>query len=235
MLKAIIFDFNGVILDDEEYHYESLKRVLREEGVRITRDEYYRDCLGFGDVECFQWGLKNVEKIQEAGGMEALVARKFLYYEELLRKETRFFPGVCEFIRDIAGKYPLSVASMALRQEIDLALEKAGLKDLFSVIISTEDVEKTKPDPEVYKKALEQMNRILRNAVEKIFLQPDECLVIEDSAPGIQAAKSAGMPVLGLTHTVDSSQLGEADWILPSLEGISPAHLEAMFAERSPK
>ena len=229
MLKAIIFDFNGVILDDEEYHYESLKQVLREEGVGITRDEYYRDCLGFDDVECFQWGLKNGNKIRDAGGMETLVARKSVYYEERLKSDTRFFPGVCEFIRSSAGKYPLGVASMALRQEIDLALEQAGLKDLFAVIVSAEDVKKTKPDPEVYRKALERMNQRSPEAVEQVLLNAGECLVIEDSAPGVQAAKAAGMPVLGLTHTVDPDQLRGADWILPTLEGIPVEDVETMF------
>jgi len=231
MLKAIIFDFNGVILDDEEYHYLALKQVLEEEGVRITREEYYRDCLGFGDVECFEWGLGDESEIRRAGGMAALLGRKSLYYEELLNQETRFFPGVREFIREAAEDSILAVASMALRREIDLALRAAGLSSLFSVIVSAEDVSKPKPDPEVYLKALAGLNQLLSSQGTAQQILPAECLVIEDSVPGIRSARAAGMRVVGLVHTVGADQLEEADHVLPSLLGISPAQLGSLLPE----
>ena len=95
MLRAIFFDFNGVILDDEDYHFEAFKKILGEEGVVLTHEEYFRDCLGFNDAECLRWGLKGQAGIGVAGGIEALVNRKAAYYEELLKEDTRFFPGVC--------------------------------------------------------------------------------------------------------------------------------------------
>ncbi len=159
MLKAILFDFDGVILDSEEYHYEAFQRVFEEEGVSLTRESYYRNCLGFNDVECFRWGLKGTGKIDEAGGIEALTDRKAVYFEELLEKEMRFFPGVCEFIRAAGKKYPLAVTSMARRGEIEIALSRAGLSDLFRLIVSGEDVEKTKPDPEAVRKDLAPAQR----------------------------------------------------------------------------
>jgi len=229
MLRAIFFDFNGVILDDEEYHYISLQKVLQEEGVTITREDYYRDCLGFGDVECFEWGLKSPESIHEAGGMEELVRRKSVYYEHLLQNEARFFPGVCKLIREAASGYPLGVASMALRQEIDLALEKAGLTHLLPVIVSGEDVSRPKPAPDVYEMALVQMHLSLSRGHGHNNIVPKECLVIEDSVPGIRSARSAGMRVLGVAHTVEQSELNEADWVVPSLEGLSVEVLEALM------
>ena len=114
---------------------------------------------------------------------------------------------------------------------VDLALEKAGLTDHFSVIVSAEDVTRTKPDPEVYQKALQRLNEHPTLKTEKTGVLPSECLVIEDSAPGIQAAKAAGMPVLGLTHTVESSHLSGADRILPSLAGVSLQEVESMFQD----
>lgn len=228
MLKAILFDFNGVILDDEAYHYESLRRVLAEEGVSITEEVYYRDCLGFGDVECFQWGMPDAAAIKTAGGMAALIARKSVYYEALLEEETRFFPGVCAFIRQAARKFPIGVASMALRKEIIFALKKADVVDLFTVIVSAEDVKRMKPDPEVYEKALQAMNRRLSQTTRTEGIHASECLVIEDSAPGIQAARAAGMPVLALTHTVPAEQLKAANHILASLENTSVEDLESL-------
>jgi len=230
MLRAIFFDFNGVILDDEEYHYLSLKRVLEEEGVSIAREDYYRDCLGFGDRECFQWGLKDHERIGAAGGMPDLVRRKSVYYEELLRQEARFFPGVCELIRDAACEVPLGVASMALRQEIDLALRRAGIARLLTVIVSGEDVSRPKPAPDVYELALAQMNRTLSRGNGRHEITPAECLVIEDSIPGVRSARAAGMRVLGVAHTVEPTELAEADWVLPSLSCLWLKDLQAFMA-----
>ncbi len=231
MLKAIFFDFNGVILDDEEYHFISLKRVLEEEGVSITREAYYRDCLGFGDVECFQWGMKDPGVIEQAGGIPALVRRKFLYYEELLKNEARFFPGVCELIRDAARTYPLAVASMALREEIDLALEKAGLTRLMPVIVSGDDVSRPKPAPEVYETALVQLNLNLTRDNGCSEILPHESLVIEDSVPGIRAAQAAGMRVLAVAHTLPEPDLQEAEWVVPSLLDLSVRDLERFLAD----
>lgn len=228
MLKAIFFDFNGVILDDEELHFESLRKVLEEEGVSITREAYYRDCLGFNDVDCFRWGLPSEERLRGAGGIEKLVERKSVYYQELLQKEVRFFPGVCDFIRAAAGQYCLGLASMALRSEIEWTLERAGILELFAAIVSGEDVRKTKPDPEAYLEVLRRMNEALRRT-GRPEASARESLVIEDSPQGVQAARSAGMKVLALAHTSRPEELKEADWVLASLEGVSPRDVEERF------
>lgn len=232
MLKAIFFDFNGVILDDEELHFESLRKVLEEEGVSITQEAYYRDCLGFNDVDCFRWGLGGGERLQRAGGIEKLVARKSIYYQELLQKEVRFFPGVCDFIRAAAGKFTLGLASMALRSEIEWTLERAGILELFAAIVSGEDVRRTKPDPEAYLEALRRLNEALRRA-GKTEASARESLVVEDSPQGIQAARRAGMKVLALAHTSRPEELQEADWVLESLEGVSPQDVEQRFLGRT--
>ena len=230
MLKAILFDFDGVILDSEEYHYEAFQRVFEEEGVSLTRESYYQNCLGFNDVECFRWGLKGTGKIDEAGGIEALTDRKAVYFEELLEKEMRFFPGVCEFIRAAGKKYPLAVTSMARRGEIEIALSRAGLSDLFRLIVSGEDVEKTKPDPEAYEKTLHMLNAHLSFTETEQEIRPEQCLVIEDSSAGIQSAKAAGMNVLALAQTEEPDRLkAAADQVLLSLEGVSLEEVEALF------
>lgn len=230
MLKAILFDFDGVILDSEEYHYEAFQRVFEEEGVSLTRESYYQNCLGFNDVECFRWGLKGTGKIDEAGGIEVLTDRKAVYFEELLEKQMRFFPGVCEFIRAAGEKYPLAVTSMARRGEIEVALSKAGLSDLFRLIVSGEDVEKTKPDPEAYEKTLRLLNAHLSFTETEREIRPEQCLVIEDSSAGIQSARAAGMNVLALAQTEEPARLQKAaDRVLPSLEGVSLEDVEALF------
>jgi HAD superfamily hydrolase (TIGR01509 family) len=228
MLRAILFDFDGVILDSEDLHYEAFRRVFEEEGVPITREVYYRNCLGFNDAECIRWGLGRTEKLREPGGLEELTRKKSVYFDGLLENQMRFFPGVCDFIRAAARKYPLAVASMALRREIEFTLKKAGLSDLFCVIVSGEEVEKTKPDPEAYQKALSGLNAHLSLEPAQ-WIRASECLVIEDSAAGIGSAKAAGMRVLGLAHTEDSARLQEADRVLPSLEGVTLEDVEPLF------
>ncbi len=230
MLRAIFFDFNGVIIDDEDYHFEDFRKVLGEEGFVLTQETYFRDCLGFNDFECFRWGLKGADRIDKAGGMEQLVNRKSACYEELLKQDTRFFPGVCDLIREAATRYPLAVASMALRREIDWALRHARVASLFSVIVSGEDVERPKPAPDVYQKALDLVVSRLPAGSGQEDMPPVNCLAIEDSVPGVRAARAAGMRVLGVAHTVESQELREADWTLPSLEGVSLNELERLFS-----
>lgn len=229
MLKAILFDFDGVILDSEEYHFEAFQKVLKEEGVSLTRESYYQNCLGFNDVECFRWGLKGTGRSEEPGEIEELTERKAVYFEELLAKQMRFFPGVCEFIRAAGAKYPLAVTSMARRGEILIALGKAGVDDLFRLIVSGEDVERTKPDPEPYEKTLRLLNAHLSLARTEQKIRPEQCLVIEDSSAGIQSAKAAGMNVLALAQTEEPDRLEAADRVLPSLDGVSLADVEALF------
>lgn len=230
MIRAILFDFDGVILDSEDLHYEAFRKVFDEEGVSLARETYYQKCLGFNDVECIRWGLGETGKIDGAGGLESLTHRKSVYFDELLENHTRFFPGVCDFIRAAGGRYPLAVTSMARRQEIEFALRKANLSDLFCLIVSGEDVEKTKPDPEAYQKTLSRLNAHLSLTGPERSIRPEQCLVIEDSAAGIQSAKTAGMHVLGLAHTEEAARLKNADRVLPSLEGISLEDVEAIFS-----
>jgi HAD superfamily hydrolase (TIGR01509 family) len=230
MLKAILFDFDGVILDSEEYHFEAFRKVFEAEGVSLSRETYYQNCLGFNDVECFRWGLKGTGKIEEPGGLEDLTGRKAVYFEDLLRDQMRFFPGVCEFIRAAGKKYPLAVTSMARRGEIEMALRKADLADLFRLIVSGEDVEKTKPDPEPYEKTLRLLNARLSLTDTDREIRPKQCLVIEDSSAGVESARAAGMNVLALAHTEEPECLrAAAHQVLLSLEGMSLEEVEAFF------
>jgi HAD superfamily hydrolase (TIGR01509 family) len=230
MLRAILFDFDGVILDSEEYHFEAFRRVFEEEGLSLSRESYYRNCLGFNDVECFRWGLEGTGKIEEPGGIEELTDRKAVYFEDLLRNQMRFFPGVCEFIRAAAEKYPLAVTSMARRGEIEMALRRADLADLFRLIVSGEDVERTKPDPEPYEKTLRLLNTHLSLTDTGEAIRPEQCLVVEDSSAGVAAGKAAGMNVLALAQTEEPERLqASADHVLLSLEGVSLEEVENLF------
>ncbi|MBA3240644.1 MAG: HAD family phosphatase [Acidobacteria bacterium] len=228
MIQAVLFDFNGVVIDDEPLHLKAFQEVLSSEGVGLTEEDYY-SMLGT-DEETF------VRAAFERAGAEvtdellrSVVEREAAAHRELLTGELPLFPGVDTFIKALSHKYPLGVVSMSRRAEINYALERAGLARHFSVIVSSEDVRECKPDPECYRRGLERLNET-RGQSHVLPYRPDECLVIEDAPPGVRAARAAGMRSLGVTNTVseqalraagaDSVTRSLADWTVDAVHHI---------------
>src|SRR5574341_1256799 len=186
MLRAIIFDFDGVVADNEPVHFAMFQRVLAEIGVPLTEREYYAEYLGYDDKGCFAAVLAAHGRPAPKALIDDLVARKARIYFDHIRRHLVIFPGVREFVRDAAGRHRLAIASGALRQEIEFILEQAGIRKEFEHITSSEDVTRGKPDPEGFLHALASLNR--RSSTAHAGLTPEDCLVIEDSIPGIRAA-----------------------------------------------
>jgi beta-phosphoglucomutase-like phosphatase (HAD superfamily) len=148
MERAILFDFNGVIVDDEPQHCDALIATLAEYGLPLSRDDYYREYLGFDDRECFRFAFERSLLRVDDGVLDHAIERKATLYEKAIRQSMTLVPGSTEFIRDAAIKgYGLAVVSGALRREIDLVLSLAGLQQLFGVVIASEDVNACKPIP----------------------------------------------------------------------------------------
>ena len=227
ILKAVIFDFNGVIVNDEPLHLELFRRVLGEEGISITEEEYMARYLGFDNFKCFRAALTDAGREQQATDLAhivALIARKTDYYLEAINDRFLLFPGVVELARRLAANYPMGIVSGAERKEIEHVLERAGIRDCFQTIITSADLKSGKPDPEGFLKALATLNS--RGNVEPPILS-EECLVIEDSRAGVQAAKNAGMRCLAVTNSYPAEKLSHADWIVTELEG---CEVEAFFS-----
>lgn len=215
MLKAVIFDFNGVIVDDEPLHLELFRRVLGEEGIGLTDEDYHAKYLGYDDRGCFTAALADAGRVElaaDAAFIAELIGRKAAYYREAIEQSFLLFPGAVELVKKLAAKYPMAIASGALRGEIEIVLNRGGIRECFKEIIASEDVAACKPDPEGYVRALAALNT---NIVGRI--QPDECLVIEDSIAGVEAAKLAGMRCLAVTNSYKADELANADWIVPTL------------------
>ncbi|HEX8088678.1 MAG TPA: HAD family phosphatase [Blastocatellia bacterium] len=215
MLRAIIFDCDGVIADTEPLHLAALQKTLAEEDITLTEGDYYRHYLALDDRGCFTRAFSEHGRPLSHEKLAELITRKASHIEPVMRARLRLFPGVVEFIRASAAHYPLAVASGALRREIELILEQGGIRDCFGVIVSAEDVERGKPDPETFLKALALINERAGQDIS-----PGECLVIEDSIHGVRAARLAGMKCLALTTSYPKDELSEADCV----EG-SPAEL----------
>ncbi len=215
MGSAILFDFNGVIIDDEPQHCEALIATLAEYGYPLDRETYYRDYLGFDDRECFRFSFARGGAAVEPGRIAAAIERKNEHYVHAISSDMRLVPGAAEFVAAAAGEgHRLAIVSGALRREIELVLELAGLRTHFSEIVSAEDVTACKPDPQGFNRARAALG-----------LPPDRCVVVEDSLPGLAAARAAGLRCAMLTtsHAEDSLAAGDVVW--RDFVGRSPSDL----------
>ncbi len=223
MLRAIIFDFDGVVADNEPVHFAMFQRVLGEAGLYMSKQEYYADYLGYDDKGCFAAFLAAHDRPTPQATIDDLVARKARAYLDHIKQHLVIFPGVRELVREAAGRYRLAIASGALRHEIEFILEQAGIWKEFGHITSAEDVRHGKPDPEGFLHALTALNR--SRPAGQATLTADDCLVIEDSIPGIRAAHAAGMKVLAVANTHPIQDLQEAEAVTPSLENVNLSDL----------
>jgi len=215
MASGILFDFNGVIIDDEPQHCDALIATLAEYDFPLDRETYYRDYLGFDDRECFRFTFARREgQVEESRILEA-IERKNHHYERALRADMRLVPGAVDFVEAAAmAGHQLAIVSGALRREIELVLRLAGIAPHFAEIVAAEDVSACKPDPQGYNRAREAMG-----------LRADRCVVIEDSLPGLAAARAAGLrcAMLATSHAEDA--LGEGDVVWRDFAGRSPQDL----------
>ncbi len=229
MLRAILFDFNGVLVDDEPVHLELFQKVLGEEGIGLSREDYYARYLGFDDRGCFQAALEAASEAAAPDRVSRLIARKAAYYQARIR-ETGFtvFPGAAELVAEAAaGGLMLGVVSGALRDEVEGALEQLRVRHRFKTLVTAEDVEEGKPDPEGYRQALANLNAL--PPLPSRLLHPHEVLAIEDSPAGLAAAAACALATLGVAHTYPADELGAADQVVESLAGLTLDRLRALF------
>lgn len=230
MLRAIIFDFNGVILNDEPLHYRSMHDTLGELGITLSEEDYWGKYLPLDDVSCLE-AICNDRAFQLAAEQRQFVlARKVELYRQLLQDQYPLFPGAPQFVRSAAEKYPLALASGARRDEIERTLDKTGLHSCFRVIVSAEDFAHGKPHPESFLLALSELNASLNGQSSPIL--PAECLVIEDSMGGVQGARAAGMMCMAVTNTYPREKLLAANLIVTSLQEVGVENLQSLLEER---
>jgi HAD superfamily hydrolase (TIGR01509 family) len=227
MLRALIFDFNGIIVDDEPIHFELFKQVLAEEGIKLTEADYYTRYLGFDDRGAFTAAYREHGRSLDEKLLARLIDRKTIYYQSEIRSKVRIFPGVEKLVTTLVPVLPLAVASGALRQEIETILSAAGLLKHFAVIISAEDVDHGKPEPEIFLKALARLNAQVEDGHP---IDAADCLVIEDSKEGIRGARRAGMKCLAVSNSHPTELLQEANAVVRSLEEVDLALLEQLCA-----
>ncbi|MEK7285747.1 MAG: HAD family phosphatase [Nitrospirota bacterium] len=228
MLKAVIFDCDGVIINSEPHHLKGFQMVLAEEGISFTEAEYNKTYLAMDDKGCFEIVMAKNNRPTDKATIKRLIHTKMAIYKTLAEQETHIYPGVFELVKALEGKVPLAIASGAFRGEIKFALDQANIRSAFPIIVSAQDVKHGKPHPEAFLTALTKINALYRpnNSEQLPLIMPSECVVIEDSVHGVGAAKAAGMKSVAVTNSYSKEILILlADWVVGSLTEV---HLEAL-------
>jgi HAD superfamily hydrolase (TIGR01509 family) len=219
-MQAVLFDFNGVLVDDEPQHCEALQRVLAEDGITLTREEYYAHYLGLDDRTGFAEAYRRAQRTLTTEWVKHLIEKKSAIYLDLVGATLRMVPGAQEFVRKAAEHFRLGIVSGALRREIETLLARMELMLQFEVIIAAGEVPQSKPNPASYLAALRAFN-------DRSPIKAPNCVVIEDSLHGLQAARAAGMPCVMLTtsHPVERLEGRGAAAVWASLAGPAPEEL----------
>jgi beta-phosphoglucomutase len=229
LLRAVIFDCDGVLADSERAHLRAFQRVLEGEGVSLSEEAYFDRYLAMDDRGCITAVLRDAGREIAPEALSDLVSRKSRAYLEEIGDGLALIPGAADLARALARRLPCAIASGALRHEVEMVLEKASLAGVFRVIVTTEDVAHGKPDPEAYETALARLNEAVG---PPRAIRPEECLVVEDSRHGVSAARAAGMRCLAVTTSYPAEALAAADRVIDSFVGLEPETLTALFPER---
>lgn len=210
-IKIIIFDFDGVILDSENSHFIAFNEGLKNLNINISEDEYYSKYISLDDrgVITNVVNDKNISVTNEE--IDMIIKNKNDYFESRLIDNSKLFPGVEELIIQLSKNFVLSIGSGANRSEIIKTLKNNNIYDYFEIIVSANEVNNPKPNPETYNRVLDNINT---------DFNINEIIVIEDSPGGIEAAKSAGLKCIAITNTFDNKQLRKADIIVSNYEDI---------------
>lgn len=228
-MNALIFDFDGVLVDSEPVHLQAFREVLAPKGVDLSREEYFARYLGFDDYTCLQAAMRHhgIEYTTET--IDRMVAEKTRVLQAHLVESIPPIAGAVSLVRAAYdAKIPLAIASGGLRREIEIGITTIGLRDCFPVIVAAEDVRETKPHPEAYQQAAELLGKYHRRVIV-----PPQCLAVEDSPTGVASAKQAGMKVLAVHTSYPPEDLHQADHIEGDLSTVTLELLRALVDETS--
>lgn len=222
-LRAIVFDFDGVLANSEPLHCRSFQQVLAAEGVQLSEEDYYARYLGFDDVGAFRAIAADRGVSWSARHIADLVAAKALEMEALERHVSVLFPGAAEAVRRAAAAFPVAIASGAIGPEIRRVLDREQLTPLFAAIVAAEDTEQSKPAPDPYLCAVDRLRVTAGDA-----LRPCDCVAVEDSHWGLESARAAGLRTVAVGQTYDVDEL-QADLTIPSISALDLRVLAGIF------
>lgn len=229
-LKAVLFDFNGVIINDESLHKTLIEEILLGENLRPDAKEHDQVCLGRSDRACLSAILERRGRVVSEDDLERLLKKKAQKYQEYMEAEAELpiYAGVDDFIRDLWGAgLVLALVTGARRDNVEYVLDRIKIREAFAVVLTSDEISKSKPDPEGYLMAVEKLNQ----QYSDLDLIPEQCLVIEDTPSGIQAAKRAQMEVVGVANTYPFHMLQrQANWTVDYLQELELERVKEALA-----
>jgi HAD superfamily hydrolase (TIGR01509 family) len=221
VFPATIFDFNGVLVDDEEVHRDAFRDVLGPLGVRFSDETYVERYLGFDDIGAIRAMLADAGRAADDAEVQALADRKRPFYMRRAEGGLVIFEGAAEVLKRRAAEGPVAIVSGALRDEIAFALRRMGLEGSVGTIISAEDTPRCKPDPMGYELGIAALAASIGPKAAR------RAVVIEDSLAGIESAKAAGLTCVAVAHSYPEARLREvgADAVVPRIADVDDALL----------
>ncbi|MRR55307.1 MAG: HAD family phosphatase [Deltaproteobacteria bacterium] len=225
MLKAVIFDFDGIIVDTEPIHFQAFQSILQPLGLGYSWDEYLEKYIGFDDRDAFREAFSSTGNILDDVMLGDLINRKAEFFERIVRQGVQPYPGVLDLVKALSGNLPLGLCSGALRRDIMPILEQFGLQTAFDIIVTADDVQASKPDPESYLLSIKRLTEVFQPS----NILPQDCIAIEDTPAGILSASGAGLHVIAVTNSYEKQRLGGAIHITDSLENITIGDLRSFL------
>jgi HAD superfamily hydrolase (TIGR01509 family) len=207
-IKALLFDFNGVIIDDEPIQMRVYQELLDAEGIALTEADYV-ESHGMDDKTFVEAAYKRAGKSVDAAKRDAIIEAKFVKWREVVGDNLPLFPDIRNFVEKMSQHFDLGIVSMESGEQIRDVLTKAKMLDRFAVIVSAGEVTACKPDPQGYRLGFKQLD-LFRISQGHLPMTHSECLVVEDTAAGVRAGRNADLPVLAVANTVAPEVLREA-------------------------
>jgi beta-phosphoglucomutase-like phosphatase (HAD superfamily) len=226
-LRAIVFDFDGVIANSEPLHFRSFQQVLAAERIDLSEHDYYARYLGYDDVGAFQLIAAEHGLAWNERHVATLVAKKAVAMEAFERDVSVLFPGAADAVRRAAAAVPIAIASGAIGPEIRRVLIREQLAHLFTAIVAAEDTARSKPSPDPYLRAVALVRETLGGD-----LAAADCVAIEDSRWGLESARAAGLRTVAVAQTYEVESL-RADLVIPSIAALDLHAFAALFSSLS--
>jgi len=215
--EAVLFDFDGILVDSEPMHYRAFIEILDPLGMGFPWKEYVETYMGYDDRDAFREAFRAKGIDLDDANLGKLVAAKSEAFLRGLSAGVTTYPGAVPLIETLsAAGFPLALCSGALRSDIDPILAQLGVARRFDVIVSADDVRRSKPDPESYALAFARLSE--RHPA--LLTAPEMSVAVEDTPAGIRSAKGAGLRALAVTNSYGAEELAEADWVVGSLEAV---------------
>jgi HAD superfamily hydrolase (TIGR01509 family) len=238
-LKAVLFDFNGVIIKDESIHLKLIDEILVEENLQPQKPDERLRCLGRSDRACFEELLNRRGRVVSQDYLTQLLRNKANKYIKELEslEQLPLYSGIEDLIIQAQSQnLPVGLVSGALGREIELVLERANIREYFQVIIAGDDIATSKPQPEGYLLAVDRLNQLYSDTNVDLSLKPENCLALEDTLAGIEAAKRAGMKVVGIANTYPFHILQrQANWTVDHVTDLEWERIWETFEQKDLK